>query len=283
MGALWHSAEELLHVVLEQLYALTGSYGTSIVLLTVIIRLLLYPLNKKQMVSMQAMQKIQPRLKMLQEKYGDDRQKLGEETMRLYREYHINPAAGCMPMLVQLPILILLFQVLRKYDFGEAASYLGIFKLGTSAVSGISQACGGAATQSISVAIKAAFSNPAGLASVELYLGNILLLVAIVLLTMLQQKMTSGDNPQMAAMNTIMPLFMGFICLSMPGGVMIYWGLSTLFGVVQQYFVVKNTKIEMANKPALHKNKPVVEEEEEYEDDDEYEYVDDDEDEEEEK
>jgi len=90
--------------------------------------------------------------------------------------------------------------------------------------------------------------------------------------------MTTGDNPQMAAMNTFMPLFMGFICLSMPGGVMIYWGLSTLFGVIQQYFVVKNTKLEMAVKPALHKNKPVVidEEEEEYEDDDEYEYVDDD-------
>jgi len=280
MGALWHSAEELLHVVLEQLYAFTGSYGMAIVLLTVIIRLLLYPLNKKQMVSMQAMQKIQPKLKMLQEKYANDRQKLGEETMRLYKEYHINPAAGCMPMLVQLPILILLFQVLRKYDFGDAA-YLGIFRLGTSAISGISQACGGAATQSISVALKAVFANPAGLADLGLYFGNLLLLVAIVMLTMLQQKMTTGDNPQMAAMNTFMPLFMGFICLSMPGGVMIYWGLSTLFGVVQQYFVVKNTKIEMANKPVLHKNKPVAVQEEEYEDDDEYEYVDDDEEEEE--
>lgn len=281
MGALWHSAEELLHVILEQLYALTGSYGTSIVLLTVLIRLLLYPLNKKQMVSMQAMQKIQPKLKMLQEKYSDDRQKLGEETMRLYREYHVNPTAGCMPMLVQLPILILLFQVLRKYDFGDVA-YLGIFRLGTSAVAGLSQACGGAATQSITVALKAAFTNPAGLANLGLYAGNLLLLVAIVLLTMLQQKMTTGDNPQMAAMNTFMPLFMGFICLSMPGGVMIYWGLSTLFGVIQQYFVVKNTKLEMAVKPALHKNKPVVidEEEEEYDDDDEYEYIDDEEDEE---
>jgi len=278
MGALWHSAEELLHVILEQLFAVTNSYGTAIVLLTVLIRLLLYPLNKKQMVSMQAMQKIQPKLKMLQEKYSDDRQKLGEETMRLYREYHVNPTAGCMPMLVQLPILILLFQVLRKYDFGDAA-YLGIFKLGSSVVAGLSQACGGAETQSVTVALKAVFVNPAGLANMQLYIGNLLLLIAIVLLTVLQQKMTTGDNPQMAAMNTFMPLFMGFICLSMPGGVMIYWGLSTLFGVIQQYFVVKNTKLEMAIKPTLHKNKPVIEEEE-YEDDDEYEYVDDDEEEE---
>lgn len=279
MGALWHGAEELLHIILEQLYGITNSYGTAIVLLTLFIRLLLYPLNQKQMVSMQAMQKIQPKLKMLQEKYADDRQKLGEETMRLYREYHINPAAGCMPMLVQLPILILLFQVLRKYDFGDAA-YFGIFRLGTSTVNGLSQACGGAATESIAVALKAVFANPAGLANVQQYGGNLFLLVAIALLTVYQQKMTTGDNPQMATMNTVMPIFMAFICLSMPGGVMIYWGLSTLIGVVQQYFVVKNTKLEMANKPALHKNKPVVEvvedDDGEYEDDDEYEYIDED-------
>ena len=269
MGSLWNGAADLLKLFPEQFYKLTGSYGTSIVILTVIIRLLLYPLNKKQLVSMQAMQKIQPRLKMLQEKYGDDKQKLGEETMQLYREYKVNPAAGCMPMLVQLPILILLFQVLRKHDFGDAA-YLGIFKLSTSAVNGLSQACGGPATERLVDAVKAVFANPAGLSNFSLYAGNVFLIIAIVFLTWLQQKMSTGDNPQMATMNTVMPIFMAWICLSMPGGVMIYWGLSTLVGVVQQYYVVKNTKIEMANKPSLHKNKPVVEV---VEDDDEYEWV----------
>ena len=273
MGTLWHGAESLLKLFLEQFYGFTGSYGLSIVILTVIIRLLLYPLNKKQMVSMQAMQKIQPRLKMLQEKYADDKQKLGEETMRLYREYKVNPMAGCMPMLVQLPILILLFQVLRKHNFGDAA-FLGIFKLGTSVITGICQACGAAvsSTAGITAAAKAIFANPSGLANMSLYIGNVFLIVAIVVLTWLQQKMSTGENPQMATMNTIMPIFMAWICLSMPGGVMIYWGLSTLFGVVQQYYVMKNTKLEMANKPVLHKNKPVEAEVVE-DDDDEYEWV----------
>ena len=268
---MWSQACNLLHLILVQLYNVTHSYGTSIVILTVIIRLLLYPLNKKQLVSMQAMQKIQPRLKMLQEKYGDDKQKLGEETMRLYREYKVNPAAGCLPMLVQLPILVLLFQVLRKFPFGDEA-YLGIFQLSTSAINGLSQACSGPATERLFDALKAVISNPAGLAHVSMYAGNLFLLVAIAVLTWYQQKMTGGDNPQMATMNTVMPIFMAFICLSMPGGVMIYWGLSTLIGVIQQYFVVKNTKVEMANKPTLHKNKPVVAEVIE-DDDDEYEWV----------
>ncbi len=271
MGALWHGAENLLKLFLEQFYSLTGSYGCAIVILTVLIRLLLYPLNKKQMISMQAMQKIQPRLKMLQEKYADDKQKLGEETMRLYKEYKVNPMAGCMPMLVQLPILILLFQVLRKHNFGDA-TFLGIFKLGSTAINGICLACSGTGSEKMMVAFKAIFANPAGLANVSMYIGNIILLLSIIILTWAQQKMTAGDNPQMATMNTIMPIFMGWICLSMPGGVMIYWGLSTLFGVVQQYYVMKNAKLEMANKPALHKNKPTTEVVEE-DDDDEYEWV----------
>ncbi len=80
----------------------------------------------------------------------------------------------------------------------------------------------------------------------------------------------------MAMMNTVMPFFMAFICLSMPGGVMLYWGLSSLIGVVQQYFVMTKTKQELEVKPALHKNKPssvLEEDDDEYEDDD---YEDDD-------
>ncbi len=75
----------------------------------------------------------------------------------------------------------------------------------------------------------------------------------------------------MAMMNTIMPFFMAFICLSMPGGVMLYWGLSSLIGVAQQYFVMKKTKEELQVKPVLHKNKPtpaaVEDDDDEYEDD----------------
>ena len=107
LGAIWSGASGLLLNILQFFYGLTNSFGLSIVLLTIAVRVVLYPLNQKQMTSMQQMQKIQPRLKVLQEKYANDKEKLNQETMRLYKENKVNPAAGCLPLVVQLPILIL--------------------------------------------------------------------------------------------------------------------------------------------------------------------------------
>jgi YidC/Oxa1 family membrane protein insertase len=272
LGALWSGASELLLKVLEFFYGLTNSFGLAIVLLTIAVRVVLYPLNQKQMTSMQQMQKIQPRLKVLQEKYSNDKEKLNQETMRLYKENKVNPAAGCLPLVVQLPILILLFNVLRKFDFA-GTSFMGIL-LGSSTMGGIAQAVGIAADPTgnygVMSVLTGVLSNPAGLSNVGLYVGNLILLISISFLTWAQQKLSSGTNPQMAMMNTIMPFFMGFICLSMPGGVMLYWGLSSLIGVVQQYFVMTKTKHELEVKPTLHKNKPtsaIEEDDDEYEDD----------------
>jgi membrane protein insertase, YidC/Oxa1 family, C-terminal domain len=143
LGALWSGASELLLTILEFFYGITNSFGLAIVLLTIAVRIVLYPLNQKQMTSMQQMQKIQPRLKVLQEKYANDKEKLNQETMRLYKENKVNPAAGCLPLLVQLPILILLFNVLRTYDFA-GTSFMGII-LGSSTTAGLAQAVGVAA------------------------------------------------------------------------------------------------------------------------------------------
>ena len=282
LGALWSGASELLLTILEFFYGITNSFGLAIVLLTIAVRIVLYPLNQKQMTSMQQMQKIQPRLKVLQEKYANDKEKLNQETMRLYKENKVNPAAGCLPLLVQLPILILLFNVLRTYDFA-GTSFLGII-LGSSTTAGLAQAVGVAADPTGNYGVMSVLTgilkNPAGLSNAGLYIGNLILLIGISFLTWAQQKLSSGTNPQMAMMNTIMPFFMAFICLSMPGGVMLYWGLSSLIGVVQQYFVMSKTKQELQVKPALHKNKPTSstaeDDDDEYEDDD-YEEDDDDE------
>lgn len=282
LGALWSGASELLLTILEFFYGITNSFGLAIVLLTIAVRIVLYPLNQKQMTSMQQMQKIQPRLKVLQEKYANDKEKLNQETMRLYKENKVNPAAGCLPLLVQLPILILLFNVLRTYDFA-GTSFLGII-LGSSTTAGLAQAVGVAADPTGNYGVMSVLTgilkNPAGLSNAGLYIGNLILLIGISFLTWAQQKLSSGTNPQMAMMNTIMPFFMAFICLSMPGGVMLYWGLSSLMGVVQQYFVMSKTKQELQVKPALHKNKPTSstaeDDDDEYEDDD-YEEDDDDE------
>lgn len=257
---IWDGASQLLLSFLEFLYGITNSYGLAIIILTLIVRVALYPLNQKQMVSMQHMQKIQPMLKVIQEKYGNDREKMNQETMRLYKEYKVNPAAGCLPILVQLPILILLFNVLNSYDFADT-TFMGVL-LGSSATAGLGQAVGVApgpdGIYSIFAVFSGIFANPAGLANAGLYIGNLVLLISISVLTWAQQKLSgAGNNPQLAMMNTIMPVFMAFICLSMPGGVMLYWGLSSLIGIAQQYFVMKKTKEQLAIKPTLHKNKPV--------------------------
>ncbi|MDI9371114.1 MAG: membrane protein insertase YidC, partial [Synergistota bacterium] len=111
--------------LMEFVHGFTGSWGFAIIVLTLIVRLLLHPLTRKQMDSMQKMQKLQPRIKMLQEKYKDDKEALNREMMALYKENKVNPAAGCLPLLVQLPVFILLYRVLTNYDF-SGVSFLWI-------------------------------------------------------------------------------------------------------------------------------------------------------------
>ena len=98
--------------VMAWLYALIPSYGIAIILLTVAVRLVLYPLTVKQTKSMQAMQRLQPEIKRLQAKYKSDRQKLNEEMMKFYKENQINPLAGCLPLVLQLPLFIVLYRVI---------------------------------------------------------------------------------------------------------------------------------------------------------------------------
>ncbi|MEB3245445.1 MAG: membrane protein insertase YidC [Vampirovibrionales bacterium] len=118
--------------ILDLLKQLTGSYGLAIIAITVLLRLVLWPLNTAQTRSMKKMQQLQPKLKALQEKYKSDPQKLQQEMMRFYSENKFNPFAGCLPMLVQLPIFIALYGALNSPEFLARAgneSFLFINKL----------------------------------------------------------------------------------------------------------------------------------------------------------
>ena len=211
---MWSAASNYLGQFLEFLHnILFGSWGWAIVALTVIFRLVTHPLNAKQMRSMQQMQRLQPRLKVLQEKYKDDREALSRETMALYKENKVNPASGCLPLLIQLPVLILLFNVLRDSaaKFGND-TFFGVPLAGT-VLTALAKAVGFAGADNpmlgIGEAFKAVSANPAGLKNVMVYLPIVILLALIVFLTWYQQKLTSNDNPQMATMGIIMPIFMG--------------------------------------------------------------------------
>lgn len=103
--------------ILDLFYKIIGNYGFAIILFTIFIKLALFPLDLKQRRSMAKTQKLQPLLMEVQKKYGNDKEKLNQETMKLYQKYNINPASGCLPMFIQFPIILALYWVIRKPIF----------------------------------------------------------------------------------------------------------------------------------------------------------------------
>ncbi len=241
---MWSSLITLVTKLLIVLYGFTHNYGVAIILLTILIRLILYPLMQKQMVSMREMQKIQPLMKAVQEKYKNDKERLNKELMALYKEHKVNPMSGCLPLLIQMPILILLFQTLRVFEYLDpitnniAGGFLWIAKYYNVVEDGETIAKAGLALSERLI--------PFGFFGIE-YIGILPFLVAGSMY--IQQKMTStggaagkdgGSSAQTQKMMTIMmPLMIGFMSFSLPSGLTLYWFTSTLLGIGQQYLINK--------------------------------------------
>jgi YidC/Oxa1 family membrane protein insertase len=251
--------------LLTWIYGLTNSWGIAIIGVTLLVRLAMHPLTKKQMSSMKKMQELQPRIKVLQEKYADDKEMQSKKTMELYKEYKVNPASGCLPLLIQLPIFILLYNVLTRHGFPNA-TFLTI-NLDGSLLMKVAEAINLVDPETMiplakeqlgfMVVVFSAATNPLLLfANLTTWLPNTVLLIVISFLTWYQQRLSSSGNPQMEMMNWFMPIFMTFICLSLPGGVLLYWGVSSFMGVMSQIFVVRRTSLEMQKKPVLLQEKP---------------------------
>ena len=123
-STLFSPIEFLFTSILNFFYHLTesagfGSYGVAIILLTVLMKVLLYPLTVKQLQSMKAMQQIQPKMQRLQEKYKDNPQLMQQKMMKLYQDAGVNPMAGCLPILAQMPILMAMYYTLFNFDYGN--------------------------------------------------------------------------------------------------------------------------------------------------------------------
>jgi len=244
---MWSSLIVLATKLLTVLYGFTHNYGIAIILLTILIRLILYPLMQKQMVSMREMQKIQPLMKEVQDKYKNDKERLNKELMALYKEHKVNPMSGCLPLLIQMPILILLFQTLRvfKYYIPNTEIINGGFLWIANQVEiikdGLPEMVGGLAAPEQLI----------GLGDGIFGLSHIGILPFLVAGSMyIQQKMTSpvsttagkdgGSAQQTQKMMTIMmPLLIGFMSFSLPSGLTLYWFTSTLLGIGQQYLINK--------------------------------------------
>ena len=217
-GSLFAPIENLLHFVIELLYSITekmgfGSYGLAIILLTVVIKMILYPLTAKQIQSMKAMQILQPKLKKLQEKYKDNPQLMQQKLAALYKDAGVNPLAGCLPMLIQMPILMGMYYALFNFDYGGVEpSFLWLPSLSQ--------------------------TDP-----------TYVLPILSALTTFLQQKMSMTEmTSQTRTLMIIMPLFIGWISLNFPSGLVLYWVTMNIVQIAQQWWLSQkdNTKKEEA-------------------------------------
>ncbi|WP_293170692.1 YidC/Oxa1 family membrane protein insertase [Oceanithermus sp.] len=198
---IWGQLSLGLLYIMEMAYKYTGNWGLAILLLTVFVRLLLWPLMHQQFKSMAEMNKLKPLMDEISKKYKDDPEKKNEALMELYREHKINPAAGCLPMFIQMPILFMMWRVIANYEFDQGFLWIPDLSL----------------------------PDP------------YYILPALYVLVMLAQTMLmSHGNKDQMRQGIMMNLIFIFLVLKFPAGVTLYWVFSTFIGLFQQWSINKH-------------------------------------------
>lgn len=227
MSQLWNLLLQAMVNSLLFLYGvLANNFALSIAVFTVLVRLLTLPLTLPAQRSAKVQQELQPEIEQIRKKYAKDKEKQSQEMMKLYREKGINPAMGCLPMLLQLPIMLAFYQSIVK---ALANTPLQMISLGKSVAPALSHLV------------------PLGSRFLWLDLGypdrTFILPILVVATTWIQQKMSTppSTDPQAASMTQsmqiTMPLMFGFITMSLASGLAVYFVVSNLIGIVIQYFI----------------------------------------------
>lgn len=202
---------------LNFIYDYIPNYGVAIILITVIIKILFWPLAHKSAKSMKTLQKIQPKLAKLKEKYGDDKEKLNKELMQLYKTYNVNPMGGCLPMLLQIPVFFALYKVLlQSIEIRHAPFALWITDLSA--------------------------PDRLMIPGVEIpWIGGIPVLTLLMGASMyLQQRLTpTAGDPTQAMMMRFLPLVFTLMFINFPSGLVLYWFVNNVLSIVQQYYINK--------------------------------------------
>jgi YidC/Oxa1 family membrane protein insertase len=201
-------------------YSVIPNYGVAIIILTMLVKILLWPLGQKSYKSMSEMKKLQPLMKEIREKYKDDKQRMNKEVMGLYRTYKINPLGGCLPMVVQLPVFFALYRMLYEaIELRHAHFFLWIDDL--------------AAPDRL---FRFDFSIP----FMEPPYGIPVLTIVMGASMLLQQKMSPpmGDATQ-AKMMMFMPIIFTFIFINFSSGLVLYWLVNNILSIAQQYYTQK--------------------------------------------
>ena len=225
-------ANPVLNVLVALSHILGGSFGGAIIVLTIVVRLVTWPLNKRQLNSTRALQEMQPKIQELQKKYGKNQQKLQQEMMKLYKEAGVNPLGCLWPMLIQFPIWIALYQAILRALAVTPENLLDLAgRLYSWAV----------VNQAIPLSSTFLELNLGLTGSQNGMLG--LLLAIIVGGTMwVQQKMTQAPAVDARQESTsrimllMMPLMFGFLSFTFAAGLGLYWAVSNIIGIITQYF-----------------------------------------------
>jgi YidC/Oxa1 family membrane protein insertase len=202
--------------LLNFFYDYVGNYGIAIVLVTILIKLLFWPIAQKGLKSMKNMQKIQPKMAKLREKYKNDSARLNEEMMNLYKTYKVNPLGGCLPMILQIPVFFALYKVLlQAIELRHAPFMLWINDL--------------SAPDRLMIGLDIP------------YLGGVPVLTLLMGGSMfLQQKMTpSPADPTQAKIMMFLPVIFTFLFLNFASGLVLYWLVNNLLSIAQQYMINK--------------------------------------------
>ncbi len=259
---LWQGLLDGIGWVLARLYELIPNYGVTIILLTVAIRVVLLPLGIKQIKSMQAMQTIQPKVKAIQQKYKGQKQKQQEETMKLYKEHGVNPFSGCWPVLLQFPILISMYSVLRypqhpphlpessvlrtkiEAQIFEGKPVDGTDFVGTNLLCSALQA--GRETKIVDPQDKTrTITLDCGSSGIPTRIPYYVFAVLMFATTYYQQRQMQKASPpgassqQQQALLKVMPLMFGVFGFTFPAGLVVYWTTSNFWQIGQQYFMLK--------------------------------------------
>ena len=201
--------------ILNAIYGVVGNYGIAIIIVTVLMRIIIFPLTLKQEKSMKKMRELQPELEKIKEKYKDNPQEYQQKTAELYRESGVNPLGGCLPLLIQMPVFVALYWAFSGNAIPADAKFLWF-----------------------------TLKQPDRLFMIGNFAFNLLPILNVGV-TYIQQKImtsaTSGQesSQQMQTMLYMMPLMMLFIFYKMPSGVTLYYLVSGALSLVQQYFILK--------------------------------------------
>jgi YidC/Oxa1 family membrane protein insertase len=239
----WNALVVGIWSALAFIYSYVGDAGLSIIILTIIIRIAMIPLTWKQTKSMYEMQQLQPKIKELQTKYKKDPEKLQQETMKFYQENKVNPLGGCLPLIIQMPVFIALYQVLSKVGDLTKLQAAGLptdSLLATAKIAKfyfILQNLAMQPQQVFQAAMKGGFSVM-GLLPVIPY---VILVLLFSLSIYIPQRMTTTD-PQQQRIGLIMAVMFLWFGWVAPAGVLLYWVTSSAWQVGQQWLTIRIMK-----------------------------------------